>query len=152
MKAAILDENGRLLLFRKLDRVRETWKNGKCRMRIDAVADESGVVLTSTPEPTAKALAQYFEVKPEHVPGRAVTESELRRIAEDSAGPGASTVMPYIRSTVDALGITVVPDPEPTNLQLLSRAIRDWEEGRGADRVLARHLNALGVKVPGGQR
>lgn len=91
------------------------------------------------------------EEDPAQVPGRTITESELRRIAEDSAGPGASTVMPYIKATVEALSITIVPDPEPTNFEKLTiyLGLHDLDAiTNDGVTEFARQLDADGVKAP----
>lgn len=92
-------------------------------------------------------VLSWLDRNPDQAPGRTITESDYSDITEwarnfFSRGWEGRTVLAE-------KGITIVPDPvpEPTNLQRLSRAIRDWEEGRGEDRILARHLDALGVRV-----
>lgn len=105
-----------------------------------------GITRTSNEE---MADAGWVPV-PDQVPGRTITESEFHETADAHRNGGLGW-----EDLASRFGITVIPDPdpdpepEPTNLQRLSRAIRDWHEGRGEDRVLARHLNAIGVKAPG---
>lgn len=81
---------------------------------------------------------------PDQVPGRTITQGEYEDALE---GKSWDYGIGYFEA-ISNLGITVIPDPDPTNLQLLTQAIRDWEEGRGEDRILARHLDAIGVTVP----
>lgn len=94
-------------------------------------AERLGVVCVPDPEP------------PESVPGRTITRSHYQNIIDE-------TSVPYGVGFTDGFhqaGGSIIDDPEPTNLQRLSRAIRDWEQGRGADGILARHLDAIGVRM-----
>lgn len=86
---------------------------------------------------------QWLDDHPE-LTGRTITQSRLRELTDQYHSGAVYSFSHWLNE----LGIVEVRDTEPTNLQRLTQAIRDWEEGRGTDRILARHLNALGVKVP----
>lgn len=97
-----------------------------------------------------KWLDDHPDQAPDVASERTATEKEFEQaIAEVRE----LSLRDRYRELLSRFGVTIVPDPEPepTNLQLLTQAIRDWEEGRGIDRILARHLDALGVKAPGGE-
>lgn len=86
---------------------------------------------------------------PDQVPGRTITEGELsRKLA--NVPPYADNAV-WLRAVLNALGITVVPDPEPTNAEklagLLSECMGDVHDDRQS---IADFLDARGVKVSGG--
>lgn len=89
-------------------------------------------------------VLEWLDDHPE-LTGRTITESRLAEVLADENWTFTPTH--YFR-VFSRLGITIVPDPEATNLQRLTQAIRDWEQGRGTDEILARHLDAIGVRVP----
>ncbi len=89
---------------------------------------------------------KWLDDHPDQAPGRTITAAKFSQAVDIAMDSGEFDTDEFAQQ----LGITIVPDPKPTNLQLLTQAIRDWEEGRGTDRILARHLNALGVKAPEG--
>lgn len=87
------------------------------------------------------------------MPGRTITVSEFERVVK-SCKTDDYTVPPHTFAA--RLGITVVPDPEPTNVERLRKEIGiAWgarENPDGYDSVfdsLASRLDAAGVKAPG---
>ena len=55
----------------------------------------------------------------------------------------------------DTAGGAVVPDPEPTNVELIEKFLTDYSRARGGGvdgaAALARHLDAAGVIAPGSE-
>lgn len=87
---------------------------------------------------------RYLDSHPERVRGRTITESELGEVTRTHES---------IRDLVNLLDITIVPDPEPTNVEKLKGDLSKWTGdietcvGLG----LADHLASQGwTKVPGG--
>ena len=55
------------------------------------------------------AVLRWLDEHPDQVPGRTITESEFHEVADAHRNGGLGW-----RDLADSLGITVVPDPEPT--------------------------------------
>ena len=75
-----------------------------------------------------------------------MTESEYERVL---AGVNEDYATGYI-DAVNTFGIEVIPDPEPTNTELLAGIIRnidDWQSITSPE-LLARYLNTAGVTAP----
>lgn len=91
-----------------------------------------------------RSTLSWLDDHPGQVPGRTITESELGDLARTHES---------IRHLVGMLGITVIPDPEPTNFEKLTiyLGLHDLDaitQAGVAD--FARQLDADGVKAPGG--
>lgn len=105
-------------------------KNGFC-------SDDAMVIRGWVPVPT----------KPQ------ITESQFTRAAagvwgDEGSGPTASNG--YARGLLFRLGINVVPDPEPTDEEMLAgiiRGIDDWQSITSPE-LLAKYLNTAGVTPP----
>ena len=97
------------------------------------------------------ATLRWLDAHPDQAPGRTITESEFK------AGFGIYSE-PWAREVLIGFGITVVPDPEPTNAekieQLLWSINKEHEgeclEGEAAVRAWSEALDEAGVKAPGG--
>ena len=75
-----------------------------------------------------------------------MTESEYERVL---AGVNEDYATGYI-DAVNTFGIEVIPDPEPTNTELLAgiiRGIDDWQSITSPE-LLAKYLNTAGVTPP----
>lgn len=97
-------------------------------------------------------VLRWLDEHPDQVPGRTITESAFLEACEyEDQTHRASSPHTYAERVMFALGVTVVPDPEPTNTEKLKDLI--WDEGRVSGRraqALAEYLDCLGVKAPGG--
>lgn len=60
---------------------------------------------------------RYLDSHPDQVPGRTITESELGEVTRTHES---------IRDLVNLLGITIAPDPEPTEAEKLSDDLAKW--------------------------
>lgn len=103
------------------------------------------------------ATLEWLDDHPDQVPGRTITESDYSDIAEwarnySNRGWEGRTVLAGV-------GITIVPDPEPTNAELIERKLRELREEPGEWMTYAtdsdiygfsQALDAKGVKAPGG--
>ena len=82
-----------------------------------------------------------------------ITESQFTRAAagvwgDEGSGPTDSNG--YARGFLFRLGINVIPDPEPTDEELLAgiiRGIDDWQSITSPE-LLAKYLNTAGVTAP----
>lgn len=95
----------------------------------------------------SEALA-YIDRNPDQVPRRAITQSEMTRVLSDY-----NAALYTKEETMNRLGIAVVPDPEPTNAELLAiyLGLHDLDAITQAGVAeFARQLDADGVKAPGG--
>lgn len=98
-----------------------------------------------------RVVLRWLDAHPDQVPGRTITES---RIAE-AFGP---EYMAWARMCLSRIGITVIPDPKPTNAERLAakirRTLRENATGscENAQDVVAQKiaddLDNAGVKAP----
>lgn len=94
---------------------------------------------------------RYLDSHPEHVPGRTMAES---RYAAEGKGRSLTYMRGFDAALIE-LGATVIPDPEPTNLESISKLLAEFAElnascgGEQGDHDLAEFLNARGVKDGG---
>src|SRR5699024_478366 len=99
----------------------------------------------------AKVALQWLDEQREQVPGRTITEREVARVQQEVIEPPRPmTFESMVGAVLDALGITVVPDPEPTDEELLAGIIRniyDWTSITSPE-LLAKYLNTAGVTPP----
>lgn len=90
----------------------------------------------------AKIALQWLDEHPDQVPGRTMTESEIAKAF-------GTEYVAWARLCLARIGITVVPDPEPTNaekiIELMGKAPASLNR-----RDLAKWLDEAGVKAPGG--
>lgn len=90
----------------------------------------------------------WLDEHPEAVPSSpakpTITESEIAK----AFGP---EYVAWARMCLARIGVTVVPDPEPTNAELLERLLLDLElvSDPTERKNMAEALSAEGVKAPG---
>lgn len=100
----------------------------------------------------ALVALQWLDQNPDQVPGRTITESELKDLSHDYYSSARS-----IDAILSRLNITVVPDPKPTNVERLVEIIREngydirHNGNRSGPVALALELDSRGVKAPGGE-
>lgn len=91
----------------------------------------------------------WLDDHPDQVPGRTITESKYKKHTQYFS---ISEVGAF-NAGLHAAGVSVVPDPEPSNAEKLADFLRrhdlDSITNDGADEF-ARQLDADGVKAPGG--
>lgn len=93
-----------------------------------------------------EALA-YLDMFPDQVPGRTITESEFRKLY--LGVPPYKDYLSYAKALAMSLGITVVPDPEPTNAEKLRAMLEVWtDEYDGSPETFTDYLDRMGVKAP----
>ncbi len=78
---------------------------------------------------------------PDQVPGRTITESEISK----AFGP---EYVAWARMCLARIGITVVPDPEPTNAERLEAALLEAWDGHRSMSDVADLLDLKGVTAP----
>ena len=89
---------------------------------------------------------EYLDAHPGQVPGRTITESEISK----AFGP---EYVAWARMCLARIGITVVPDPEPTNAEKLVDDLLGCHVAFSEREVdaIAGHLAERGwTKAPGG--
>ena len=94
------------------------------------------------------AEAEGWLHDPDQVPGRTITESAEKDLYDSAQSSGAE-----FRATLSEYGITVVPDPEPTNAERIKMLIMAGVKLGGhinelAAESIAEHLDEAGVKAP----
>ena len=95
-----------------------------------------------------EAALEYFDEHPGQAPGRTITESQIAEAFGDEYHYWA-------KRRLSRIGITVVPDPEPTNAEKLAKEIlasfnKCEFDLESSFEQLAKALDARGVKAPGG--
>lgn len=86
----------------------------------------------------------WFPV-PEHVPGQTITESEW---VTATWGLDANMALGF-KLGLNFAGITVAPDPEPTNAEKLERIHQLWAQDiDGLGLTLGEWMSKRGVKAP----
>lgn len=93
----------------------------------------------------ARVALQWLDQNRDQAPGRTITESGW--IEACKATMGGDMVAPFALAT--RLGITVVPDPNPTNFDRLEDLVDQWRKGPQG-KTLTQYLDEHGVKAPGG--
>lgn len=96
------------------------------------------------------AALTWLDSHPDQVPGRTITESEFHETADAHRNGGLGW-----EDLASRFGITVTPDPEPTNAEKLEAHLLDLlgvVEAIGNTGVhnMAYELDRAGVKAPGG--
>lgn len=99
----------------------------------------------------ARVALQWLDQNRDQVPGRTITESELRGVAGRlfARWPNLGVFMGHLQRELTELGITVVPDPNPTNFERLEDLVDQWRKGPQG-KTLTQYLDEHGVKAPGG--
>lgn len=111
------------------------------------LADEIMAEVPNDLDPLAVRTLRWLDEHPERVPGRTITEGDLESVNE-ALSPGLSFDPWILQEIAEALGIVVVPDPEPTNAELL-RELMGMAPSSLNRGQLADWLDSRGVKAPG---
>ena len=92
---------------------------------------------------------RWLDRNPDQVPGRTITESELRVVAGRlfARWPDLGVFMGHLQRELSDLGITHVPNP--TNFDRLEDLVDQWRKGPQG-KTLTQYLDEHGVKAPGG--
>ena len=102
---------------------------------------------------TVADTLKWLDEHPDRAPARTITESELIQLWQVTVE--GRNIDDFAQELKDN-GITVVPDPEPTNRDRLQGWLVEFAErnascgGERGDCGLAEFLDAHGVKAPGG--
>lgn len=112
----------------------------------DQVWDEVGIIDSGFVQKTLNWLDDH----PDQVPGRTITKSEIEASVVHARQCASFTTNPvgFVRSALDILGITVVPDPEPTNAERLADVLREFWTPVEDPTEFAELLDERGVKAP----
>ena len=62
---------------------------------------------------------RWLDRNPDQVPGQTITESEMDAKWDEAAGIGKPNFTSTVHRFTQLLGFDVIPDPEPTNAELL---------------------------------
>ena len=81
----------------------------------------------------------------DQVPGRTITESEYSTVVEWAKSYALNGWKG--RTVLAEVGITVVPDPEPTNAEKLEQLYRNWSQST-LNTPFGEWANSVGVKAP----
>ncbi len=92
------------------------------------------------------AVLCWLDNHPNRVPARTIAAGEVGRWSHLIRG---DVEIPSIIDFLDAVGMTVVPDPEPTNFERLEDLVDQWRKGPHY-KTLTQYLDDCGVKAPGG--
>ena len=92
---------------------------------------------------------RWLDRNPDQVPGRTITESELRVVAGRlfARWPDLGVFMGHLQRELSDMGITHVPNP--TNFDRLEDLVDQWRKGPQG-KTLTQYLDEHGVKAPGG--
>lgn len=88
----------------------------------------------------SRCVLEWLDEHPDQVPKRTITESQIAEAFGDEYHYWA-------KRRLSRIGITVVPDPEPTNAEKLERIWADWDPTREG---VWEFFDRRGVKAPGG--
>lgn len=94
----------------------------------------------------ADAAMRWLQMHPDQAPGRTITVSEISKAF-------GTEYVAWARLCLARIGVTVVPDPEPTNAQSLSKLLEEFAQlnascgGEQGDHDLAEFLDARGVRA-----
>lgn len=93
-------------------------------------------------------ILRWLDEHPEAVPSPpakpAITESEIAK----AFGP---EYVAWARMCLARIGITVAPDPEPTNVERLRALYMEWEREGPRTLAFAEWMDIRGVTAPGGE-
>ena len=94
---------------------------------------------------TVADTLKWLDEHPDQVPGRTITESQIAEAFGDEYHYWA-------KRRLSRIGITVVPDPEPTNAEKLEALYDQWLESDAPACRVSFHqfMDDAGVKAPGG--
>ena len=88
----------------------------------------------------ARVALQWLDQNRDQAPGRTITESQIAEAFGDEYHYWA-------KRRLSRIGITVVPDPKPTNAEKLELIWADWDPTREG---VWEFFDRRGVKAPGG--
>ena len=109
----------------------------------DQIVADKTFDLTTSERLGAKIALQWLDQNRDQVPGRTITESQIAEAFGDEYHYWA-------KRRLSRIGITVVPDPEPTNAEKINEAYDVWDRDP-QDLTFGEYLDRLGwVKAPGG--
>ena len=99
-----------------------------------------------------EGVLEWLDEHPDQVPGRTITESEAWDIAGRTFHRWGSVeeLASHLRGTFRQLGITVVPDPEPTNAEKLADYVRQIGQTAMSAEECGKWLDEQGVRVVAG--
>ena len=108
----------------------------------DQIVADKTFDLTTSERLGAKIALQWLDQNRDQVPGRTITESQIAEAFGDEYHYWA-------KRRLSRIGITVVPDPKPTNLERLKEIQNDWlRESRNGE-LFIEYLDRMGAKAPG---
>lgn len=104
---------------------------------------------------TVIQVLAWLDAHPDQVPGRTITESDLKVMTASIIAYEGPNMEGRIQRHLTHFGVTVVPDPEPTNAEKLEATLLDTFGllevlGNQGVHNLAFNLDKAGVKAPGG--
>lgn len=114
----------------------------------EAMDEDMG--LTRREEAAAVDALSWLDENPDQVPGRTITRSEFNKAFSEWFDERDKA---RIVGIVERLfGITVIPDPEPTNAEVLRRLLEKAQKDNAAQSYtrFAEYLDNAGVKAPEG--
>ena len=105
--------------------------------------------LTESEASGADAAMRWLQMHPGQVPGRTITEQQLIQLWQVTVE--GRNIDDFAQELKDN-GITVVPDPEPTNAEKLEALYDQWLESDAPACRVSFHqfMDDAGVKAPGG--
>lgn len=112
------------------------------RRYYDLFAEISRMMMPQDERVGIAIALHWLDRHPDQVPGRTITESEFHEVADAHRNGGLGW-----RDLADSLGITVVPDPEPTNLDWLKKFMTEIQKDGMSPDSAAEWLDARGVRA-----
>ena len=107
--------------------------------------------LTESEASGVDAAMRWLQMRPDRAPGQTITEQQLIQLWQVTVE--GRSIDDFAQELKDN-GITVVPDPEPTNAERLAEALRQTNPAHGSDlhdiKGLSEALDKAGVKAPEG--
>lgn len=112
------------------------------------IAEATRKSLTSACHLAQLEALRWLDEHPEAVPSPpakpAITESEIAK----AFGP---EYVAWARMCLARIGVTVVPDPEPTNVERLRALYMEWEREGPRTLAFAEWMDIRGVTAPGSE-
>lgn len=108
----------------------------------EPMVNDETFYLTPAERVGALVALQWLDQHPDQVPGLTITQSEV----EHKCATYGSAYETGFRQA----GGVVIPDPEPTNFDLLKKFMTDIQKDGLSPDSAAEWLDFHGVKVPGG--
>lgn len=92
------------------------------------------------------AVLRWLDEHPDQVPGRTMTESRVKKF---TTGKPEDYRHGFL-DAVEVAGMSVVPDPEPTNAEKLEGLFAELMKRQMTYKAAGEWLDEAGVKAPGG--